>query len=341
LAAIKLVERAPMERGNPLLYGAAGLVAGIVIAVAIGALTPAGISGTLHAFVKVFSSPSFLALSLPYFTAISLSGVGLALAYRASFITIGAEGQLILGMITGFWLLYYMLPGLGRISLLVGSAISVLVGSVYGLLVGLLRVYLGVNETLVSLMLNYIALSVLNYLVSGPWSVGGFTKTDVLPAGVVVSSLTASLVALIVLVALEVLYRYTRLGVAIDSIGLARKMAMTYGINYARVILKVSFLSGGVAGLAGFLYLVSGAQRLYSTSYGPGYGYIGILAAWLAGLRPLGVIASSMLLGLLYVMNTSLQLSGVLPSFVQAMQAVIVLSVTAFVALSRYRIVVS
>ena len=341
MALLRIVERAPGEKGNPLVYGAIGLVVGIILSLGLAALTPAGVEGAAKAFWSVVSKPGFYRLALPYFVAISLSGLGLTVAYRARFITIGAEGQLILGMIASFWASYYLCAGLpASLTLLCSAVAAAAVGAAYSLVVGVLRVQLQVNETLSSLMLNYIAISLLNYLVSGPWSVGGFTKTASLPPEYTLSPEVAAAAALAAIVVVEAVYRYTRLGVAVDSTGLARLAAVTYGVDFKRTILLVSLISGALAGLGGMLYLVSGVQRLFSTSQGVCYGYIGILAAWLAGLRPLAVAASSMLLALLYVMNTGLQLSGVLVSFVQAMQAVIVITVTVFTALSRYRIVV-
>ena len=338
---LRLIERAPMERGNPIVYGLAGLVAGLLASVMLGALTPAGVGGTLDALASVLLDPRLAMLSLPYFIAIALSGVGLALAYRAGFITIGAEGQLIIGMITGFGVLYYWCNNAPPPAALACAALAAaLAGGAYGLLVGALRVWLGANETLVSLMLNYVAVSLMNYLVSGPWSVGGFTKTAPLPRWATMSPGAAALLAALLIAFVEALHRLTRLGVAVDGVGAARRAAATYGVSFARTILLVSLIGGVAAGVGGMLYLVSGVQRLFSTSQGVGYGYIGILAAWLAGLRPAAVAASGLLLALLYVMNTGLQLSGVMVSFVQAMQAVIVLFVTASVALSRYRIVV-
>lgn len=338
---LRLVERAPTERGNPVLYGLAGLAAGLLASILMGALTPAGVGGTVDALVSVLLDPRLAMLSLPYFVAIALSGAGLALAYRAGFITIGAEGQLLVGMITGFGALYYWCHSSPPLVALACAALaSALAGGAYGLIVGALRVWLGANETLVSLMLNYVAVSVMNYLVSGPWSVGGFTKTAPLPRWATLSPQAAAAVAVLLIAGVEALHRLTRLGVAVDGVGAARRAAVTYGVSFPATILLVSLIGGVVAGLGGMLYLVSGVQRLFSTSQGVGYGYIGILAAWLAGLRPLAVAASGLLLALLYVMNTGLQLSGVMVSFVQAMQAVIVLFVTGFVALSRYRIVV-
>jgi ABC-type uncharacterized transport system permease subunit len=335
---VRLVERAPSERGNPLLYGVAGLVAGLAIAVLLGALTPAGVSGSAAAILGVFASPGRWPGALPYFFAIAAAAGGLALAYRAGFITIGAEGQLVAGMVAAYWAL-----GVAGLPLWAGLLLASLTGLLLGLLVAALRVYFAVNETLSSLMLNYIVVSVLNYLVGGPWSYGGFTRTALLPPGKTLSPLAAAALVTAAVLLLEAVYRFTRLGVAADAVGSARRAAETYGVGFASTVFAVASLGGLVAGLGGGLYLAAVLQQLTSlnTFQSLGYGYMGILAAWLAGNLPAATLASSLLLALLYLASTAFQISRVPWSFALAVQAVIVLSVVTAVTLSRYRIVVA
>lgn len=334
---VRLVERGPAERGNPLVYGLAGLVVGFLASIALGALTPAGVGGTLGALASVIGDPGKWPDALPYFFAIASSAAGLALAYRSGFITIGAEGQMVAGMVAAYWAL-----GVAGAPLAAGLALAALTGAALGALVAALRVYLLVNETLSSLMLNYIVVSVLNYLVGGPWSAGGFTKTALLPPERTMTPGVAALLVTALVVAYEMLYRYTRLGVAVDSIGLARRAAETYGVSFARTIIAVAVLGGLLAGLGGGLYLAAVQQQLTSlnTFQSLGYGYMGILAAWLAGNVVVATLASSLLLAVLYLASTAFQISRVPWSFALALQAVIVLSVVSFVTLSRYRVVV-
>ncbi|MET1128328.1 MAG: hypothetical protein ABWW70_03320, partial [Thermoproteota archaeon] len=136
----------------------------------------------------------------------------------------------------------------------------------------------------------------------------------------------------------ELVHRYTKLGVAADALGLARRAAETYGISYAATIVLVSALSGSLASIGGALYLASSVRQLQSIKQALGYGYMGVLAAWLAGLSPLGSLAASALIVLLYGMAVSLQLYGVPASAVLAMEALIVISVVLMMALSRYRV---
>lgn len=339
---IALEPRGPGERGNPVLYGLAGLALGFLISMLLGVFTPVGVAGVARAIFINLSRPRFWLFSLPYFVPITASAAGLALAYRAGFITIGSEGQVILGAVVAYGLLFYVLssqPPLLAVAAALAAAI--LVGAAYSLLVGVLRVYLGANETLVSLMLNYIAIAIVNYLVAGPWQAGAFTRTEPLPPRMWISIPAAVVITIVFTIVLELLYMYTRLGVAVDSVSRARKAAETYGVDPGRTLLLVSILAGAAAGLGGGLYMVSEQHQLLSLGkQGLGYGYMGILVAWLAGLRPAATIVAGFLTTLLYSMFITLQLEGVPASFVLAFEAVIVLSVLAFTSLSRYRVVV-
>lgn len=339
---IALEPRGPTEKRNPLLYGLAGLAAGFALSILLGALTPVGVTGVARALYVNLSEPRFWLLSLPYFAPIAASAAGLTLAYRAGFITIGSEGQVILGAVAAYGLLYFTLSQLHPVlALAVAMAAAALTGALYGLVVGVLRVYLGANETLVSLMLNYIAVALVNYLVAGPWQSGPFTRTEPLPDRFWISGPASAIVATIFIVLLEALYVYTRLGIAVDSISRARRAAETYGIDPGRAILVVAALAGAAAGLGGGLYMAAEQHQLLSLGkQGLGYGYMGILAAWLAGLRPAATIAAGLLITLLYNMFVSLQLQGIPASFVLAFEAVIVLSVLASTTLSRYRVVI-
>ncbi len=323
---------ARLGRWSPVLYGLAGLILGFLVSIGLGVFTPAGAGGVASALAGVFTSPGSWSLAFPYYAAILFSAVGLAVAYRAGFITIGADGQLIVGMVVAFWLLYF--HGMG---LAVALIVAGLVGALYGLVVAALRVWLGVNETLSSLMLNYVAVALVNYLVGGPWSSGGFTKTPLLPSSVSMSASSAAFLATLSAVGVWLLYRYTRLGVAVDAVGGSRRAAETYGASFAKTILVVALLGGFLAGLGGAVYLVAGQRQITSLNIyqGLGYGYMGILAAWLVWLNPLATIASSLFIALLYLANTGLQLQGVPWSFALGFQAVIVLFVTAFLRLSR------
>lgn len=329
-------------RIRTLIYGLLGLVLGllfsILVAMILGAFTSLGSIGFTRILLSSFTSKDTWISALPYFVPIAASASSLALAYRAGFITIGAEGQIMLGAVAAYWILYYVI-GHGGIAAISASILAAgLVGMVYGGLVGGLRVGLGVNEILSSLMLNYVAIGIINYLVAGPWQQGGYTRTAPLLPGMSISLITAVTTIVVLGVLLELFLIFTKYGIAIDSVRLARRAAQTYGISVSLTLLLVSLIQGFVAGIGGGILLLQLLQQLRSVGLGGwGYGYMGILAAWLGGLRPLGALAASLLIALLYSMRSMLQLYGISDSFVLALEAIIVLSVLAFTTLAMRR----
>ena len=243
-----------------------------------------------------------------------------------------------LGAVTAYWLLYYVI-GHGGVTAITAAILAAgLAGALYGVLVGSLRVWLGVNEILSSLMLNYIAIGIVNYLVAGPWQQGGYTRTAPLPTSMSIGLSVAVLIVTIAGLFLELFVVFSKYGIAIDSIRLARRAAQTYGVSIASTIIIVALVQGFIAGIGGGVLLVQLLRQLRSVGLGGwGYGYMGILAAWLGGLRPLAALAASLLIAVLYSMRSTLQLYGVSDSFVLALESIIVLSVLLFTTLSMKR----
>jgi ABC-type uncharacterized transport system permease subunit len=339
---VRLVEKAPWERRHSLLYGLLGLLIGLGLCSLLGILTPIGIKGAAKALFTAFTTPSYYSASLPFYAPIALSAAGLAIAYRAGFITIGAEGQVILATVLTYGLLIFYVRGAGRIEgIILAIVLAVIVGAIYGGIVGALRAYLGANETLISLMLNFIAIAIANYLISGPWKLGTMVITPRIPQKFIISPFSAAILASIAIATLQLIYHYTRLGVAADAVGTARLAAETYGISVAKVYILVSIVSGAAAGLGGALYALSVNTPLTSIGKGGlGFGYIGILGAWLAGLNIPGSMGAGFLLALLYSMAGTLQLWGISPSIVYTFESILVLTVLISLTFSRFKVVI-
>ncbi len=319
-------------RAEPLLALLAG-AAGVAL---VAAMTPAGVPGLLRALATVYTRPDLLESAILYSAPITASAIGLAAAYRARFLTIGSEGQVLAGALAAMWILCY--AGLqGPLALPAAAALAALAGTLLGLVVGVLRAVLGVNETLSSLMLNYIVLAYANYLIAGPWRAGAFTETRSVPAQYTVpwQAVLAVLVSLAFIV--EALTRWTRFGVAVEALGAAPRAAETYSIPSRRLYVYVSALQGATAGLGGALMLTGFQRVLTAMSVSPGYGYMGILVAWLALLSPAASLLAGYFFSTLIVAGYILQSSRVPFNTVLVIQSIIVLTVLAYVTLSRRR----
>ncbi len=315
-----------MPRGIPTT----GLVASLAVIVFLftaAHFTPAGAIGVAREIARALTSTAGLEAAVKYMGPIAASAAGLALAYRAGFITIGAEGQVLLGSAVALWLLAYAWTNAPAIvGVPAALALASLAGAVWGAIPGLLRVYGGVNEVLSSLMLNYVALSIINYLVAGPWRAGPFTATRPLPDEYAVGPVAVAIAVVGLAGLFEFIHRRTRLGVAAEAYGAAPKAAVTYTMPRGRLIMALALLSGAAAGFGGGLMMLSFQRTLQAMSQPPGYGYMGVLVAWLAGRRAAVAVPAALFFSVLVVAGYSMEALGVPFNFVLLVQAMAVLA---------------
>lgn len=315
-----------LESGAFVVSAALGLFAASLLLRATG--TP--VLGTFNAiFTGALSSGEALQGSLVYTVPIAFTGLAASVAFRAQVWNIGAEGQAAMGAFgSALVALHWPLPA--GVMLVAVIVVGTLCGAFWGLVPAVLKVWLGVNEVLSSLMLNYVAILWVDYLVYGPWhdpSGGwpyskGFPRTALLPA--VGSDLNISIfIAPLIALLISVLLRYTRWGFEISVVGHSHAAAKYAGISVARTVLWVMLLSGAIAGYAGVDQVAGTAGRLYHLT--PGYGYIGILVSWLADHNPLLVLLTAFFYGVLLQGGSTLQMTQVDASLVQVMQGLIIL----------------
>lgn len=239
--------------------------------------------------------------------AVPLLGASLAIApaFKMKFWNIGVEGQLTMGAVfsTYFALFWYdKVPS--AVLLVVMALAGMLGGGLWSLLPAVFRARWGTNETLFTLMLNYIAIGIVKYLQGGPWEkkprgtqqIGLFNKAARLPS---VWGVTVGLFFVLVLVLFVYFYlKYTKHGYEISVVGESEPTARYAGIPVPRVIRRTMFLSGAIAGLVGFI-MVSGINNTLSDSVAGGVGFTGITVAWLAQLNPFAMVGISYLLAIL------------------------------------------
>jgi len=281
----------------------------------------------LHAYARIFIGAfgSFYGWSETLTKAIPLMlcGLGLAVAFRSSFWNIGAEGQLLLGATAATGIALFV-PIAGPSLLLLMILAGFLAGAAWGLLPAIFKGKLGANEVITTLMMNYIAMEIVKYLVTGPWKGAtqfGFPYTDRFPSAAQLPVLAGTrvhyptlVIGFALAVLLYVILRRTKLGYKIRVIGDNPHAAQYAGISYTRTILAVMIISGGLAGIAG-VGEVAGVRHLLTTpeQISQGYGFTAIIVAWIAMRNPLAVIASSIFMGGLLVGGDVFQTSLGLP----------------------------
>jgi simple sugar transport system permease protein len=271
--------------------------------VAARGLDPVAVYATLYvgAFGTWFSLEDTLTQAAP----LMLTALATAIPARAGLLVIGGEGALVVGGVATVLagVLLAGAPPAVAIGLMCGA--GALAGGLWIAAAGALRHWRGVNETISTLLLNYIAVAVLNWLVSSPirdfdqvlkaasWPVGeAFMLGDIPGTGIhwgLAFGVAACLVA-------WGLLRATTFGFAVDILGGNLRAAQMVGLPVGRLVLATCFLGGAAAGLAGALE-VAAVHGFASASLVVGYGYAGILAAFLARQHPLGCIAVAVLLG--------------------------------------------
>lgn len=334
----------------PWLVDVAAFLGAVALALALGAGALL-ITGTpvLPTYASMFSgsigSLYGLQSSIGFAVPIAFCALAAAVAFRAQVWNIGGEGQLLLGTFgTTLAALYLPVPEPLMLPAVILAAAAA--GALWGLLPGVLKVWLGVNEVLSSLMLNYVALLWIDFLVFGPWkdpAMAGWPYSKPFPPGAMLpqfgtSGLNLSLVlALGVAVVFAVMFRYSRWGFETTVIGYSHAAARYAAMNVARKTVQVMLISGAVAGLAGLGEVSGAAGRLYHMS--PGYGYVGILVSWLASHNPLLIPFAALFYGVLIQGGSALQIAQVDPSLVRILQAAIILFALAALTLTRrYRL---
>jgi simple sugar transport system permease protein len=285
-------------------------------------------------------------------TPLILVGLACTVAFRMRLWNIGAEGQFFLGAFGASAVVLIPLLPAGTspwIFIPVMMLAGFMAGALWGFIPGFLKARFNVNEIISTLMMSYIAVAWNNFFIFAVWSERGFQMTPVFPKNAwlprltdfaksvpAFRGLTTHLGLIIALVAVVVvwfiLYR-SRWGYEIRLIGDNPKAARYAGINIGRNIILVMMLSGGLAGLAGASEITGVVHRLQG-SISPGYGFTGIIIAWLAKLNPFAVVLVSILFGALLLGGREIQPSGV-PKMIQGILLVSLIASDFFL---RYRV---
>ncbi len=277
-----------------------------------------------------------------------LIGAGLALAFRVGFFNIGAEGQLLLGAVGATYAALFLPPGPWTpiLLFLLGGGL----GALWAGLAAWLRVRFGANEILTTLMQNYLASFLVVYLVAGPWKgqmALGFLYTDRFPPEAQLPRLGETLVpwpTLLLGVAaaflLQLLLSRTPLGFAWRVLGENLQAARYLGLKEGRLLLLAALISGLLSGFAGVGEVAGIHLRLLEPAQiSLGYGFTAILAAWLARGRPLGVLLTAPLLGLILAGADALKLALSMPfRVVDVASGLFLLALIGAEAVSRHRI---
>ncbi len=279
---------------------------------------------------------------------LTLAGLAVGLAFTMVVWNIGAEGQIVMGALAAVAVVRYAFVDNSAVVLPLMFLAASLAGGLWAGFAGYLKARWNVNETITTLMMNYIAILLADYFIYGPWrdpSSLGFPMTTPFPGAARLPLLWGTRVhvgiflAVALAVLFRVLYRWTRWGFELRVIGNNPRAARYAGINDMKNVVLAMFLSGAIAGIAGMTE-VAGLQGRLQPGFSGGYGFTAIIVAWLARLNPMATILVSFLLGALLVGGDTLQVVMRLPlASVQVLQGLILFCVLGAEFFRNYRIV--
>jgi simple sugar transport system permease protein len=292
-----------------------------------------------------FGSTNAVAETLVKATPLLLVGIGICIAYRGNVINIGGEGQMIVGAIAATWfgLRYTDLPG--WLMIILAMMIAALAGSIWGGIPGALKAYFNVNEILSTVMMNAIAVQLLNYVLTGPMidpvqsekasqipQTARLVEAYRLPRWVPTRLHLGALIAVVLAVLVYILLWRTTLGYRIRAVGQNKYASRYAGIKVNRYIIIALMLSGALAGLAGATQVYGVNFRLITDGSTSGFtgraGYNGIVAALFGSLHPLLTIPASVLFGgLLVGANTMQRVTQVPSTLITALNGLVVVFV--------------
>lgn len=275
-----------------------------------------------------------------------ISALGVSLAFKMRFWNIGAEGQIIMGAIFSSYFALYHSGWPKPLLMLTMFLAAMLGGALWGLLPAFFKARFGTNETLFTLMLNYIALNIIVFLRDGPWAdpesagfpkIARFAKNAQLykAAGVQIGWIIA--LALVVLVSIYL--SRTKHGYEISVVGGSPATARYAGMPVRTIILRTMAISGAVCGIAGMTQS-AGSDMTLAVSVAGGVGFTAIIVAWLAGLNPYAILVTSFLFSVLEKGCSVMQSSYGLSSYsADVLQGVILFFVLGGEFFIRYRFV--
>jgi len=295
------------------------------------------------AFGNMYGFKETIILAIP----LVVTSLGIAVAFKMKFWNIGAEGQIFMGAFAAsFFALQF--PNLPRPVLLIVMAVAGIIGGgLWALVPAIFKAQFGTNETLFTLMMNYIALKWVTYLQYGPWrdpkangfpQIASFSDNATLPRlfGIHIGWV----IALILIAVMYIFIHYTKKGYEIAVIGESENTARYAGMNVKKIVVTAILLSGGLCGLAGMIQ-ASGVNGTLSVDVSGGVGYTAIITTWLGQLSAPIILVVSFLFAVLVqggaYIQTVFQIPQAAASLLQGMILFFVLGSEFFI---QYKLVI-
>lgn len=317
---LRFVKRDEISKGKSVTIRIASvMLALLVFSIVIILMNKNPIDVYASMLKGAFGSPYSIRETIKLAIPLCIAALGIAVAFKMHFWNIGAEGQIIMGAFAAsvFALKFGGIPK--PILLLIMMVAGIIGGSVWALIPAVFKAKWGTNETIVTLMMNYIAIKWIVFLQHGPLKdpnamgfakIANFTENAILPE--IFGVHIGWIIAIVLVLFIFIFMNYTKKGYEISVLGESEKTALYSGVNIKKTIIISILLSGGLCGLVGMIQ-ASGISNTLADNIGGGVGFTAIIVAWLGYLNAPVIMVVSVLFAALQQGGSYIQTSYGIP----------------------------
>lgn len=275
-----------------------------------------------------------------------IASMGIIVAFKMKFWNIGAEGQITMGALGASWVALNLSDSLPQpimlILMILGAAIC---GGIWAFIPAVFKAKMGTNETIFTLMMNYVAIKFVTYLQYGPWmdpAANGFPRIAPFSANAVLPSIGGVhigwIFALILAAFVYFLINHTKVGYEIAVVGESIETARYAGMNISKVVIIAMLISGGLCGIVGMVQ-ASAIEKTLVAGIANNYGFTAIITAWLAKLNPATAVIVCVVFAMLIQGGEYIQIALGIPSAVSdIVQGLILFFVLGSEFFMRYKV---
>ena len=275
-----------------------------------------------------------------------ITSLGIIVAFKMKFWNIGAEGQITIGALFSSWVALNLGDSMPLpLKLLLMAIAAMIGGGIWAFIPAFFKAKMGTNETIFTLMMNYIAIKFVTYLQYGPWmdpNANGFPKIAPFPANALMPSLFGVhigwIIALLCVALIYFFINHTKTGYEITVVGESVETARYAGMNISKIIVVAMFISGGLCGFVGMIQ-ASAIEKTLVASIAGGYGFTAIITAWLSRLNAITTMFVCLAFAMLIQGGAYIQIALNVPSAVSSVvQGTVLFFVLGSEFFLRYRI---
>lgn len=344
---VRIVKRSDLGRARSIAIRLAAVIGALLAsAVFIGILGHNPLAVYISMIEGALGNINRLKETIVKTIPLVVTSLGISVAFRMKFWNIGGEGQITIGACFASYFALYFHQWPKPVLLTVMILAGMIGGGLWALIPAAFKAYFGTNETLFTLMLNYIAIKWVTFLQFGPWkdkSSFGFPKIPNFENNAIMPKVLGIhfgwIIALVLIVAMYIFIHHTKRGYEINVVGESENTARYAGINIKKIIISSIFLSGALCGLAGMMQ-ASGVNNTLTMQVAGGTGFTAIITTWLSGLSAPLILVVSFLFSVMVQGGAFIQTAFQIPqSAAQLLQGMILFFVLGSEFFIQYKLV--